>query len=990
MSHSAIPVAPDLAALAAQLEGSVETGSLMRSLYATDASEYLERPLAVAFPRTEADVRTLVLFCARNGIGFIPRTAGTSIAGQVVGSGLVVDLGKSLNHVIAVDAARCRVRVQPGVVRNELNAFLQPYGIFFGPETSTANRAMIGGMVGNNSCGSNSIVYGSTRDHLVCARGFLSDGSPVRFGPLSEEGFHAKCAGPESSLEARIYRHCRDLLSPAANRETIRRNYPKASIPRRNTGYALDLLMDARVFDPASDKPFNLCRLLAGSEGTLFVGVEFELECSPLPPPHSALLCVHFSSVDEALRAVTLALPHQPHAIELIDRHLLEATRRNREQAKNRFFVQGDPGAVLAIDIRHDTAEATEASLEELTDSLKLAGLGYHYPVLRGSDQARVWELRRAGQALINNIPGDAKPREVVEDTAVDVRDLPAYIAEFDAIMREKHRIACVYYAHAGTGEIHTRPLFDLKTPEGQRMFRSVAEDIAALVKKYHGSLSGEHGDGRLRGEFIPFMVGEECYDFMRQTKAVFDPLGILNPGKIIDTPPMDTSLRHSPDHPTPEYKTVFDFSSALGVVRAAEQCNGSGDCRKGPLAGGAMCPSYMATRSEKHSTRGRANILREALLHPRDALKPFDNDEVREVMELCLSCKACKSECPANVDMAKLKAEFLQHYHDAHGATLRSRLVARFASASRIASFAPQAWNAIFSRPALRRAVNRLIGFHPERSIPLLETTPLSRWNRKRAKPPGKRRVYFFCDEFTEYNDATIGQKAIKLLEALGYEVVIPAHGESGRSRLSKGFLREAREIARGNIRRLAPMISAETPLVGIEPSAILSFRDEYIDLVDDTEREQARALAKHTYLVEEFLAREAEAGHIEPEAFRAEKREIRLHGHCFQKALSSLDPVIRALQLPQGYVVKLIPAGCCGMAGAFGYEAEHYDISMQIGEMVLFPAVRSLPPEILVAAAGTSCRHQIRDGTGRRALHPVEILYEALRKPSDSSDRK
>ncbi len=326
-------------------------------------------------------------------------------------------------------------------------------------------------------------------------------------------------------------------------------------------------------------------------------------------------------------------------------------------------------------------------------------------------------------------------------------------------------------------------------------MFRSVAEDIAALVKKYHGSLSGEHGDGRLRGEFIPFMVGDECYEFMRRTKAVFDSQGILNPGKIIDTPPMDTSLRHSPDHPTPEYETVFDFSSAPGVVRAAEQCNGSGECRKGPLAGGAMCPSYMATRSEKHSTRGRANVLREALLHPRDALKPFDSEEVREVMELCLSCKACKSECPANVDMAKLKAEFLQHYHDAHGAPFRSRLVARFASIGRIASFAPWAWNAIFSRPALRRAANRLIGFHPERSIPLLAKTTLSSWNRRRATPPGKRRVYFFCDEFTEYNDAMIGRKAIQLLEALGYEVVIPDHLESGRSHLSKGFLREARK---------------------------------------------------------------------------------------------------------------------------------------------------------------------------------------------------
>jgi len=976
------PLSRDLARLSVQMDGSLDTGSLLRKLYATDASEYQELPLAVAFPKSESDVSELIRLAARHRVGLIPRTAGTSLAGQVVGAGIVVDLGREMNRIISIDAAQRRVRVQPGVVRNELNHVLQPYGIFLGPETSTANRAMIGGMVGNNSCGSNSIVYGSTREHLVSARGFLSDGSEVTFGPLTEKEFQAKCEVPGNSLEKQIYCHCRNLLSLPENRDLIRTNFPKASIPRRNMGYALDMLMDAQVFDPTSERPFNLCQLIAGSEGTLFFGVEFELDCDPLPPPHSALLCAHFPSVDEALRAVLVALPHMPYAVELIDRHILEATKRNLEQIKNRFFVEGDPGAVLVIDIRHDDAAETDDSLDLLVKELKEAGLGYHFPILKGSDQSKVWELRRAGQGLMSNVPGDAKPREVVEDTAVDVHDLPAYIAEFDAIMRAKHQIECVYYAHAGTGELHTRPLFNLKTPEGLRLFRSVAEDIAHLVKKYNGSLSGEHGDGRLRGEFIPLMVGPECYAMMRNLKRVFDPLGIFNPGKIIDTPPMDTFLRHAPDQVNRDYETIFDFSQTLGIVRAAEQCNGSGDCRKGHLAGGTMCPSYMATRSEQHTTRARANILRHALLHPRDTLNPFDNEEIKEVMDLCLSCKACKSECPSNVDIAKLKAEFLQHYYDANGIPLRTRLIASFTQASRLASLAPWAWNFLFGTPVLRRMANRLTGFHPDRTIPLLHKTTLSRWHRRRKPKTSepKHRVYLFCDEFTEYNDVPIGQKAIQLLEALGYEVVIPNHLESARAWLSKGLLRQAKKIAAENIKRLSPLISAETPLIGIEPSAILGFRDEYIDLASDDLRPEARKLASNCLMFEEFFVREMDAGRIRSDAFHSEPRQIRLHGHCFQKALASMTPIVRALELPAKYNVRLIPSGCCGMAGSFGYEVEHYETSMKVGELVLLPVIRSLPDEVIVAAPGTSCRHQIHDGTGRQALHPAEILFDAL----------
>ncbi len=971
--------------LVPRLQGKVETGSVIRKLYATDASEYQEFPLAVAFPESESDIAEIIRFASDRGIGLIPRTAGTSLAGQVVGNGIVVDAGRHLNRILSLDAAAGRVRVQPGVVRNELNHFLQPHGILFGPETSTANRAMIGGMVGNNSCGSNSLVYGSTREHLVSCRGFLSDGSEALFKALTREEFEAKCRGPEHSLEARIYRTCRDLLAQDENRELIRRHFPKASIPRRNTGYALDLLMDAEVFDPSSDKPFNLCKLIAGSEGTLFFGVEFELNCNPLPPPRSGLLCAHFKDVDQALRAVLLALPHLPHAVELIDRHILEATKRNREQMKNRFFVDGDPGAILVVDIRAAQEETVEGTLEQIIKAMREDGLGYHFPVLRGEDQNRVWDLRRAGQGLMSNVQGDAKPREVCEDTAVDVRDLPAYIAEFDTLMRDKYHIECVYYAHAGSGELHTRPLFNLKTEEGLRMFRGVAEDIAGLVRKYNGSLSGEHGDGRLRGEFIPLMVGPECYSMMRRIKDTFDPRHLFNPGKIIDTPPMDTFLRQGPGHPTPEYATFLDFSDTLGVLRAAEQCNGSGDCRKGALAGGTMCPSYMATRAEEHTTRARANILRQALTHPRDALNPFNNDEIKEVMDLCLSCKACKSECPSNVDIAKLKAEFLQHYYDANGIPLRTRLIAGFSLTSRLASFAPWAWNRVFGNESTRRVLNWVVGFHPERSIPRLHNTTLTKWYRNHSKnktPNYGRKIYLFADEFTEYNDVTIGKKAILLLESLGYEVIIPDHLESARTWLSKGLLRRAREIAAENVRRLFPLISEETPLVGIEPSAILGFRDEYPDLVPPDLKAKAKALAPHCLMFEEFIAREVDAGRIRKESFTTEPRLIRLHGHCFQKALASMVPIVRALELPTNYEVRMIPSGCCGMAGSFGYEEEHYEVSMKIGELVLFPAVRAQPEDVLIAAPGTSCRHQIHDGTGRRAYHPAEILFDALAK--------
>jgi FAD/FMN-containing dehydrogenase/Fe-S oxidoreductase len=1023
-----------IAVLADRLSGDLLVDDLTRTIYSTDASEYQERPLAVALPTTEADVRELVLFAAAERIGLIPRAAGTSLAGQVVGGGIVVDAGRHLNRIVAVDVERRTVRVQPGVVRNALNQHLAPLGLFFGPETSTAAWAMIGGMVGNNSCGSNSIAYGSTRDHLIRARGFLADGSEVTFGPLSAEEFAEKVAGPDS-LETRIYREIHDLLGNPANRRLVRDSYPRPEVTRRNTGYALDALMDAscfdQVFDSRGERPFNFCRLLAGSEGTLFFGLEYELSLVPLPPP-GALLVVHCATVDEALRATLVVMQHRhkPNgsrmpacldsvnacvltACELIDKKILDCTKDNAEQSRNRSFVVGDPGAILVVEVKHANREAVAAKLGVIEGELRGAGLGYAYPVLVGADGDKVWELRRAGQGLVNNVPGDAKPREIVEDTAVAVEDLPAYIAEFDRLLAEKYGIECIHYAHAGAGELHLRPLFDLRTPAGLAMFRDVATDVAALVKKYRGSLSGEHGDGRLRGEFIRTMVGDECFQLLVSVKRLFDPQEIFNPGKIIDTPPMDTSLRIIPGDSEPHHDTVFRFADTGGVLRAAEKCTGVGQCRKSAAMGGTMCPSYMATRDEQHTTRARANVLRQALSSTHEAANPWVQPEIADVMDLCLSCKACKSECPSNVDMARLKAEWQQHLHDVQGVPLRSRLIAGSAAAMRWASLAPWAYNFAVSAPGVSGLLKWFMGFAAARSLPHLHRTTLTAWLRRREqkgdvrrtrggkfstcrirpraqqdeilspreKPvPGNGRVHLFVDEFTDTLDMPLGMKAVELLEALGYEVVVPRHVDSGRAQLSKGLVREARDLATRNVELLADVITDDAPLVGIEPSAILGFRDEYPDLVPERLAAAAKRLASRTFLIDEFLAREAACGRITAESFTEQPRQIKLHGHCHQKALASLAPTVQSLSLPRNFSVETIPSGCCGMAGSFGYEREHFELSLQIGELVLFPAVRGAADDVIIAAPGTSCRHQIKDGTGRTALHPVEILHAAL----------
>lgn len=994
--------------LANSLQGKLHYDHMMRTLYATDASAYQEMPLAVAIPETEEDIIKLIKFADQQGVSLIPRAAGTSLAGQVVGKGIVVDISQTFTNILEINEVESWARVQPGVIRDDLNHFLKAHGLYFGPETSTANRAMIGGMVGNNSCGLHSPIYHTTREHTLEVKAILSDGSKTVFKALSPDEFEKKCSGETavSELEVKIYRTIRDRLSDKAVQEEIKTQFPKKEIKRRrNTGYAIDVLMDSEIFTEGGEA-FNMCKLICGSEGSLAFITEIKVNCLPLPPKEVGVACPHFKTIDDSLRANIIAMKHGAGASELMDDHIIERTRANLEYRKYASFIEGSPKAVLMIEFARETREEVDAAIEAMYKEMQANDLGYHFPVLYNQDSRDAWNVRKAGLGLLGNVPGDAKAQPVIEDTAVAVSDLPEYIAEFNLTLK-KYGLSCVHYAHAGDGELHLRPIINLKTQPGNEMFRTIAQEIAQLVKKYRGSLSGEHGDGRLRAEFIRFMIGDKNYELIKEVKHTWDPKNIFNPGKIVDAPPMNEYLRYMPGHPTPEIDTVFDFSQNLGVLRAAEQCNGSGDCRKTHISGGTMCPSYMATRDEKDTTRARANILRHFLTNS-DQPNRFAHEEIKDVMDLCLSCKGCKSECPSNVDIGKLKAEFLQHYYDAKGVGFRNRIIANFTKLTSLAALTPGLYNWSVKNPLTSGIMKKVTGFAPGRSMPLLHKTTLRKWYQKHKQgskvalsgfsapsttpvgdeysempvkqQSGKGKVYLFCDEFTNYNDTEVGVKAILLLERLGYEVEIPKHEESGRTYLSKGMLRKAKAIAQKNINYLKDIVNEQTPIIGIEPSAILTLRDEYVDLTRGEEQENAQNIAAHTYLFDEFIAREIDKGNITKEAFTQEKKVIKLHGHCHQKALSSLVPTKKMLSLPENYEMHMIPSGCCGMAGSFGYEKEHFEVSMQIGELVLFPTVRKQPEEVIIAAPGTSCRHQIKDGTGRIAKHTAEILYEAL----------
>lgn len=964
------------------IEGEILTDRVELTIYSTDASAYQEMPVAVVIPRSSKDIYAVIQFANEFNIPLIPRTAGTSLAGQVVGAGIIVDTSKHLNNIIEINKEEKWVRLEPGVVLDELNIHLKEYGLFFGPETSTSNRCMIGGMVGNNACGTHSLIYGSTRDHTMEVKGFLSDGSEAGFKSISVSEFSEKCR--KEGLEGDIYRNIEGILSKAENRKRIRDEFPDPEIKRRNTGYAIDLLMESEPFGK-SGKAFNFCQLVCGSEGTLMFLTEIKLNLVDIPPAKKALLLVQHNSIAEALKANLIALKYNPGAIELIDSIILECTKSSIQHSQNRSFIKGDPTALLCVEFARESKSEIIKITKDLISDLKKNDFGYEYVVLYGQDIEKVWALRKAGLGLLSNVPGDAKPVAVIEDTAVHPKVLPEYIDDFNEILREEG-LNCVFYAHVATGELHLRPVINLKTNEGVEQFHTIALETAKLVKTYNGSLSGEHGDGRLRGEFIPFMIGLENYQLLKDIKKAWDPYGILNPGKITDAPPMHVGLRYKPGQHTPEFNTIFDFSDTGGLLRMAEKCTGSGDCRKSSLIGGTMCPSYQATRDEDKTTRARANILRNILTNDSKA-KPFNSKELFNILDLCLSCKACKTECPSGVDMTKLKAEFLQQYYKSNLPSLRTILIANFSKLQALASNFSSVYNKMVNTQIFANIIKKSIGFAINRSLPTVFKQTFRKWLKKNLDQLNKGilqhtgEVYLFIDEFTNYNDVHIGIKAVRLLNSLGYKVNIKNNVDSGRPYLSKGFLKKARNLARKNVGIFAPVINKNIPLLGIEPSAILTFRDEYPDLLRDKEKKKALALSENTYTIEEFILREVELGRISQENFNSNKTKVLLHGHCQQKAISTTDATIKILSLPENYKVEEIKSGCCGMAGSFGFEKEHFDLSMKIGELVLFPSVREAKEDDIVAAPGTSCRHQIKDGTGKIALHPIEILYDALK---------
>ena len=968
---------PHLKELREILEGEIYYDDLIKSIYATDASVYRKLPLAVAYPKNAEDLKQLIKFAKAHKTSLIPRTAGTSLAGQCVGDGIVVDVSKYFTKIIELDEKAQTVTVEPGVVRDTLNNYLKPFGLFFGPNTSTSNRCMIGGMVGNNSSGTTSIQYGVTRDKVIELHTILSDATEVVFGELSSEEFQQKKT--LETLEGNIYKTLYNALKPEAVQKQIIEHFPKPEIHRRNTGYAIDELIKSDVFSESSES-FNMCKLLSGSEGTLAFTTQITLKLDALPPRESIMIAAHFDSIENCLNAVEFTMKHNLYNCEMMDKTILDCTKHNKTQQENRQFIEGDPQAILMCEVKAKTLREVEILANNLVNDIDKSGLSYAFPRLTGSDIDKANNLRSAGLGLLGNIIGDKKAVACIEDTAVALVDLANYISEFTQLMKDYKQDA-IYYAHAGAGELHLRPILNLKKGDDVTLFRKITTDVAHLVKKYKGSMSGEHGDGIVRSEFIPLMIGKNNYQILKQIKTAFDTDNIFNPGKIVDAVSMDKKLRYKADRVEPKIETLLDFSKSQGILREVEKCNGSGDCRKLPEFGGTMCPSYRATRNEKDTTRARANALREFLTNSEKSNK-FDYKELKDVFDLCLSCKACSSECPSSVDVASLKAEFQYQYQKENGVSLRTKLFAYNNKLNQFGSKLPGLANFVFSNRFTSTILKKSFGIAKERSLPFISNKSLSKRfqlsDNKLIKNKIANSVILFNDEFTNYLDTQIGVDAIALLTALNYEVKLIDNAESGRSFLSKGLLEQAKDVANKNVSLFKDMISSDTPLIGIEPSAILTFKDEYLRLADD--KTSAEAISKNTFLIEEFIQQEIGLGNIKPEQFTLESKSIKFHGHCHQKAMSNQLSSFAVLNLPKNYKVTIIPSGCCGMAGSFGYEKEHYEVSMQIGEQTLFPAVRKAANDTVIAANGTSCRHQIKDGTNRDAKHPISILREAL----------
>ncbi|MFN1834769.1 FAD-binding and (Fe-S)-binding domain-containing protein [Balneola sp. MJW-20] len=946
----------------------IHTDTLTRRLYAADASMYEELPDAVAFPQNAEDIRALVRAAYLKGTSITARGAGTSLAGQATGGGVVMDVSRYMNKILQAEPQRKRVRVEPGVIRDSLNRELQEHGLFFGPDTSTTNRCMIGGMIGNNSAGSFSIKYGTTRDHTQEIEAVLSDGSMVTFGPLSRIELDEKLR--LDTLEGYIYRGMIRIIQK--NRQKILDNFPHPEIIRRNTGYALDRLCMMQPF-VADGPPFNLAVLLCGSEGTLAMTTAATLTLADIPT-NKLLLIPQFRSLNEAMEATVRAVKYEPAAVELVDDIILNATKGNREQARNRFFLEEDPSCILIIQFEGNSEEELREQARSLEEDLKKSKLGYSYPLVEEPElMERVWDLRKAGLGLLMGLGKDSRSPTFCEDTAVRVKDLPEYVKDFRELLA-RHESSCVFYAHASVGELHLRPVIDITTDMGLQKMKVMAEEIAELVRSYRGSLSGEHGDGRARAPYIEKVLGPEMMPLIRQVKELWDPHYLFNPGKIVKPEAIDKDLRFSPDYVPSESITVFKWRKEGSFADALELCNGAGVCRKRSESGGTMCPSYMATLDEKDSTRGRANIFRQVFTGTEP--EAFSSEDLNEALDLCLSCKACKSECPANVDMARMKAEFQHGRQEQEGKSVRTRFFSETAMLYRLASRFPALSNTFLRSPAVKALLEEFVGISSKRQLPEFAKQTFEEWWKSRIpENPGAEPVVLFVDLFTNYHEPQIGKAAVRILEKGGYNVRIGEGMQSGRIQISRGVLKEAQQIAHDMINEYAVYASRGIPVIGIEPSEILTFRDEYLDLCEDEYLDRAGMLAHSSYTLEEFL--ENALNRFNPRN-SGNKGPVILHGHCHMKALKGNEPAIKVLN-HFGYQVQELDAGCCGMAGSFGYEKEHYDLSMKIGSQRLFPAVKE-KSDADICASGFSCRHQISDGIQRKGSHIAELILRAL----------
>jgi FAD/FMN-containing dehydrogenase/Fe-S oxidoreductase len=942
-------------ALKKRVTGEVRFDPVSRFMYSTDASIYEIEPIGVVLPRTHEDVFATMEIARDFKVPVLPRGGGTSLAGQTVGHAVVMDMSKYLNRVLHVNREERWALVEPGVVQEQINLHLQPMGFLFGPDTATANRATLGGMMGNNSAGSHSIVYGKTIDHVLEMDVVLASGERRNLREMKFDD-----AIMRGGLEGRIA----SIVN--ANREEIERRFPK--IMRRVSGYNLDEFV--------RNGKFNLAKLVVGSEGTLAAVHQAKVRIEPRPPA-TALCVVHFSDLVECIRASDIILPFKPSAIEMIDDRIINLGRGSLEISRLMGFIDGNPSAVLIVEFYGENEADLRSKLDEMEAALKREKAGYAYVrAFHPADQTNIWKVRKAGLGLLLGMKGERKPIAFVEDCAVEPSKLPAFFLRFREVIH-KFGTSAGYYGHASVGCLHIRPLINTKDARDIRIMQEMTDEIADLVMEFGGGMSGEHGDGLARSHLNEKLFGPQLYKAFRDVKGAFDPDHRMNPGKIVNAPPMVENLRYGTEYRTMTVNTHYDFTREGGFATAVELCNGAGVCRK--QNEGTMCPSYMVTLEDKHSTRGRANYMRE-ILSGKTPAHEFTGEGLHEVLDLCLECKGCKAECPSNVDMAKLKYEFLAHYNEANGVPLRSRMFAHIHTFSRLAAAWPSLANWTLTNPGVRRALDRFAGIDSRRKLPLFATQTFENWFTHRPKSEIRNpkseiagKVVFFHDTFINYNYPDIGKAATQLLEAAGYEVRLAQRRCCGRPMISKGLAEAARENADFNVRQLHPFVDQGYSIVGCEPSCILTFRDEYPDLIKGR---HVADVAKASFLLQEFIVKEKQAGRWKLE-FKRQQDKALIHGHCHEKALIGSRYLKEAMAL--AYSVEEVDSGCCGMAGSFGYEKEHYDVSIAIGRRRLFPAVEKNAGAVVIAP-GISCRQQVEHATGRRPLHPAEALVRAL----------